>query len=220
MQKKEWQDMRIPSETQLCDEYGVSRVTIRRALAELENEGYVTKKPGKGTFIAMTKIEMYLDQVSSFAQQINQLGLTPSTRMIECRCIEANAHVLERLALAAGSRACYIKRVRCADGVPVMLENTYLPYQRFPGIDQHDFGSEHLYEIMREHYNVNPDSMREHFSATKVGVKDSAYLEIAPNTPVLFVEQYTFSMMEIVEYTESMIRASVYKPYVWVGKYR
>ena len=96
IQQQEWGDgdmRQIPSEGQLCGEYGVSRVTVRRALAELENEGFIKKKVGVGTFVAASKLEMYLDAVSGFAQQMARQGYLPSTKVIECKPIKGDGHV-------------------------------------------------------------------------------------------------------------------------------
>ena len=118
---------RIPGEQALCAVYGVSRVTVRKALAEIEREGLLVRRQGKGTFVAQERIKRDLGHITSFSDACAQIGQTAQTRLIERKVEAATAEDCEKLNLPAGSEVLSICRLRLSDGKPVMLE-----YNRFP----------------------------------------------------------------------------------------
>ena len=113
---------RIPSEQLLCDTYGVSRVTVRKAMLDLVQEGLLVRRQGKGTFVAEERIQRDLQQVTSFSAACRQMGHTAGARLVSAEMQEATAEDCEKLGLAPGSRVAEICRVRLCDDEPVMLE--------------------------------------------------------------------------------------------------
>ena len=123
---------RIPSEQVLCDTYGVSRVTVRKAMLDLVQEGLLVRRQGKGTFVAQERIQRDLQQITSFSQACRQNGHAAGARLISAELAEASASDAEKLGLAPGSAVVEIIRLRLCDGEPVMLEiNRFLPVMIF-----------------------------------------------------------------------------------------
>lgn len=140
---------RIPSEQLLCDTYGVSRVTVRKAMLDLVQEGLLVRRQGKGTFVAQERIQRDLQQITSFSQACRQNGHAAGARLISAELAEASASDAEKLGLAPGSAVVEIIRLRLCDGEPVMLE-----INRFPS--RYDFllkipADESLYEQLAYH---------------------------------------------------------------------
>lgn len=113
---------RVPSEQELCDSYGVSRVTVRKAMLDLVQEGLLVRRQGKGTFVAEKRIQRDLQQFTSFTSACRQAGYTPSTRVLSVQWDEASDEEVERLHMKSGDRILEITRLRYADNLPVALE--------------------------------------------------------------------------------------------------
>ena len=118
---------RIPSEQVLCDTYGVSRVTVRKAMVDLVQEGLLVRRQGKGTFVAQERIKRDLQHITSFSQACRQNGHTAGARLISAEIAEVSAEEAARLNIAPGSRVVEIIRLRLCDGEPVMLEINHFP---------------------------------------------------------------------------------------------
>ena len=117
---------RIPSEAELTEAYQVSRVTVRKALAELTREGLLRRMQGKGTFVCVPRIQKSLREITSFHEACRVMGCVPGTRVISAQVIPAQDDVRESLRLT-GEEAVEIIRLRTADGEPVMLETNCFP---------------------------------------------------------------------------------------------
>ncbi len=140
---------RIPSEQTLCETYGVSRVTVRKAMLDLVQEGLLVRRQGKGTFVADARLTRDLQHITSFSDACAGQGRTASSRVIDLRRETARPEDVERLKVPEDAEVIELCRLRLCDGEPVMLE-----YNRFPA--QYDFieresvaGS--LYDLLRAH---------------------------------------------------------------------
>ena len=118
---------RIPSEQLLCDTYGVSRVTVRKAMLDLVQEGLLVRRQGKGTFVANERIQRDLQQITSFSTACRQMGHSASARLISAELVEATPEDAEKLNLSSQSRVVEICRLRLCDNEPVMLEINRFP---------------------------------------------------------------------------------------------
>ncbi|MBQ4581414.1 MAG: GntR family transcriptional regulator [Clostridia bacterium] len=118
---------RIPSEAELCKSYQVSRVTVRKALAELTREGLLRRMQGKGTFVCTPRLKTNLREVTSFHDACLMMGCTPGARVISSGMTAADDSTKAALALP-GDEVVEIVRLRLADKRPVMLEtNRFAP---------------------------------------------------------------------------------------------
>ena len=212
----EFPDKKLPAECQLCEEYGVSRVTVRQALAELERDGYIIKMRGKGTFIVRRRFHSACDRVISLTKQLSLAGYEPSIRLLVCERTVPPAGAVN-MGFSDDEPFCHIRRVRLADNAPIMIEDNYLPLRVFPDIDQTDFSSHHLYDVLHDRYGVEPEAWHSYYSAVLLSEEECRYLEVDPMTPGLRVEQYTYVGTQIVEYAVSTARTDYYRPHIWVG---
>src|SRR5580704_4991990 len=119
----------LPTEDSLIARFGVSRITVRRAIQNLVSRGLVEIRRGKGTFVAAPKIMQDLKELSGFVEDMHALGRQPTARVIAKEIVTADAIVARQLALTRGERIVKIRRVRLADGVPLSFDETYLPLE-------------------------------------------------------------------------------------------
>lgn len=119
----------LPTEDRLIARFEVSRITVRRAIQNLVNRGLVEIRRGKGTFVAAPRITQELTELTGFVEDMHALGRAATARVIGKELVRADAVVADNLALTKGERVVRIRRVRLADGVPLSLDETYLPLQ-------------------------------------------------------------------------------------------
>lgn len=146
---------RIPAEPELGDRYGVSRITVRKAIKELVDEGYLIKKQGKGTFVRRHVIDRKIEYVMGFTESLERAGYHASSEVLERTIIPADANLADKLGLAAGDDVLYIQRVRKGDDIPIMLENNYFPAQRFAFLEHADLSGS-LYRLLSEEHGIRP----------------------------------------------------------------
>jgi len=118
---------RLPSEAQLCARFGVSRMTVRQALGELERDGSIERSQGRGTLVAVRPMHRVPGVFLSFSEEMERRGLKPSSRLISAGLEHARPTEVADLRLGHQDRVVRIVRVRLADGVPVALEDAALP---------------------------------------------------------------------------------------------
>lgn len=120
-------DEPLPSEAQLCEEFGVSRMTVRAAVQRLVDDHLVYRERGRGTFVAAAPVRCRAEILLSFSDDMRRRGRTPSSRVVHAETRNATASEASRLRLAPGGAVVAIERVRLADTVPVALDRVVLP---------------------------------------------------------------------------------------------
>ncbi|HLO01534.1 MAG TPA: GntR family transcriptional regulator, partial [Symbiobacteriaceae bacterium] len=128
---------RLPSERELTEQYGVSRMTVRQAIGHLEQEGFIRREQGKGSFVAPAKLEETLVGLTSFTEEMQRRGLVPSTRVIRIETVQSE-RVAAQLSLPADQPLYALERLRLAGGEPMELEQLYLPVHMVPGLPELD----------------------------------------------------------------------------------
>jgi GntR family transcriptional regulator len=141
----------LPSERELADQHGVSRMTARQALSLLESEGVVYRKPPRGTFVAEPRVRFH---IGSFSEEVSRLGRRPAARLLWAEHQHPTPAVRMALGLDDEAMVNVFHRLRSVDDVPFALETTFLPADLTPGIlDEPDDGS--LWAILRSRYGVD-----------------------------------------------------------------
>lgn len=125
------QGEKIPSEHDLCEKYNVSRITVRNALSELEDEGYLIKKQGKGTFATKPKLFRPLQDSVGFTDSCRAAGMESSSIVLKREILPMNEDMQKQLELDEDDRLLFIQRLRLANGEPLMIENNYYSYQKY-----------------------------------------------------------------------------------------
>ena len=203
---------RIPAEPRLCEEFGVSSITMRRAVATLVAEGLLVRLQGKGTFVSADHaIVQGPPDLTSFTQDMVTRGWESTSRVIAISTGPGAADICLRLGVAGGAALTRIERVRLADGQPVAIQVAHLPAGAFPGLDGFDFGRGSLYEVLRTHYGVQASAATETYRAAIATAAEAALLEVAPESPVFRAERLTVdSLGNHIELVESVIRGDRY----------
>ncbi len=208
----EWDSgYRIPSEKELEDLYGASRITIRRALQDLAADGLLIREPGRGTFVREPTLTAEPRGVTSFSEEMIRLGLRAGARTIDCGLERVDAIVADRLRLAEGDPVVVIQRLRVAEDRPLGIQRARLPAQRFPGLEAADLSGRSLYEYLRVTYGVIPTEADEMFRVGRIEGDDAGLLEVEPGVCAFLVERLTFDEYGPFEFVESVMRGDRYR---------
>lgn len=198
----------IPSEWELADLYGVSRLTVRRALDDLSRQGWLERRHGVGTFITNPTVTQITPNKLSFTEQMRAIGRKPSSHLVHIQVIPAVAELAARLKLQEGDPVIEIMRVRLADGEPVLLETTYLSQKRFPGLEQADeLAHASLYETLGARYQTSVASMDQILEPVLLSKSEAKYLEAQVGTPAIKSEVLALTTNgDPIEYSWSVTR--------------
>ena len=143
---------RIPNEFELAESYKVGRVTVRRAIEELVQQGYLTKRQGKGTFVNAPKLKRKIrqkDDVQSFSDACRVNGMEPGARVISRKMLPTDSTEAQFFGVPVGTDLICVERVRTADGVPVMLENNIYVYEDNAYLSTAPLSNQSIFEFVR-----------------------------------------------------------------------
>jgi GntR family transcriptional regulator len=197
----------VPSEWELTDLYGVSRLTVRRALDELAREGWLIRRHGVGTFVGNATPAQIVPGVIGFTQKMRQIGRTPSSRVISVKVIPGTDEIANSLKLKEDAPVVELTRVRLADGEPIMLETAYLSQERFPDLADGNLGDGSLYKFLDEHHRVTVAAVEQTLEPVLLTDQEARLLDAEPGAPALLSEVSAFAADGTpVEYSWSVTR--------------
>jgi GntR family transcriptional regulator len=209
----QWQrGMRLPSERELCDQFQISRITVRQALTELESEGRLARDQGRGTFVAHPRIEQHLTRLTGFTQDMKVRGQKPGSVVLELTVARASTVVAHRLQLDAANRqAVLLKRLRTANREPVAVETAYLNERLCRGLVDEDLGDRSLYALLTNTYKIVPTRAEQQIEAVACPQTEAKLLNVRKGSPVLHLHRTTFSQHnQPFETVESFYRGDKY----------
>jgi len=185
-------DSQVPSERRLCEQFQISRITVRQALAELVREGRLIRSHGRGTFVAQAQLRKPVFPLVSFTQDVREHGMQPGAKVLLFEATPPPPHVMAALRLGVGDKMILLKRLRLANGKPMAVETVYLPSRRCPGLLDENLEDVSLYETLTEKYGIVPTRANQQWQAVACPANDAKLLEIQRGSPVLRIEQTTF----------------------------
>ena len=183
---------KLPSEAELCAQYNVSRVTVRRALDELKSGGYLETKQGKGTYVKSTHDLLLVQSraeidVQSYTDSCIAAGLLPGSIELGSVRVDPNEEEAEFFGLKEGEQLISLRRVRTADGLCIMYEDNRFPAGGFEFLESVDLSSKSLYTCIRDERDIVSHMMGECRLTSARAVGDIAnYLQVPDGEP-LFV---------------------------------
>jgi GntR family transcriptional regulator len=184
---------RLPSESELTSAYGVSRITVRQALAGLEQERLIFKIPGKGTFVSHFKPTMQLVRLQGLAEAMSALGVEVQNRLLSILPVTADPLTASRLQVPEGSPLIEFRRVRNARQEPVSLDVTYVRRSLGLRLAKEDLVNRDIFLIIENDYRIPLGHADLDISAINADSALSALLHVPVGAPILRMERLTWS---------------------------
>ena len=185
-------NQKIPSENELAQKYGLSRMTVRSVITELVNDGLLYRVQGKGTFVAKKKYPKNLSQVMNFSELCRISNVKPGGKMLENALITADDKLAEKMGLKSRERVIYIKRVRFADGEPVAIEENYFPLHYAKLLEQ-QFDDNSLYEYLEREYHIKIAYTRKKIEICRANKQEAECLNVLKNEPLLLITSMAYT---------------------------
>jgi len=183
----------IPSERELCDLFGVSRPTVRRALEELEQEGELVRLAGKGTFIADKKYTDHaMQSFIGFYEDASKQNKKPTSMVLQQTVIPAPLDVSKVLELPETTEVFLLERLRYVENEPICLVSCYIPFNICPDLIRTDFSDLSLYTFLRS-YEITIYKAKRSIEVKKADVRESTYLGIDRESPVVLFQSLGFT---------------------------
>ena len=183
----------IPTEPELERRFGVSRGTLRAAVAELVQAGLLQRQAGRGTFVLSPQFTRSFGAYFGFERRDRPGPIAFETACLEKKLIAAGPRQARALGLASGARLGYVRRLRVHEGEPFLVEDSFFPPAVWERIRAADFTETALYEHLRERFDLHMLSAEEYLTAEPVAADVAALLQLEPGAPALCVERTTLT---------------------------
>lgn len=202
----------LPTESDLCKIFDVSRTTIRQALHQLELEGTIYKIQGKGTFVSSPKInEQITENIRSFSEQMKEAGLNSYSKVMNLEIIPATSKLAGFLSIEEEDPIIELERLRFAGEKPYQYSISYIPWEVAPNLVKEDC-SFSLFELLKNKFNISIKKSIESIEPILPEKEICEMLNIPDNTPSFLLTSHTYSDDDIpIEYSTTIVRGDVSK---------
>lgn len=200
---------KLPSERFLCEKWEINRTTLRSALLRLVRERQIYAVSGKGYFVAEKKLVRNLQDLRPLYDIAKEQGKDLKTMVLECRSVEADENIAKWLTMTPGQEVVEVIRLRYLNGVPSLLEYSYINHSFVKGLETYDFHTNSLYDILQKNYQIQPVAGSQKVSISYATENESMLLQIEEGTPIFFLRGVTYQEGHDVpfEYFKSIIRS-------------
>lgn len=179
---------RLPSERELCEIWGVNRMTLRNAIKRLEELGVLESKVGLGTFVAKPRIVRNLQDTLSFSDAVCAAGGKLTRHVVYSGLVEADKFAMKHLHVMLASPVLALIRVASIDGEKAAIENVLVNARGCDGIERHDYSVESLYGVLQDDYGIIADHGSEKIDVTSLDEDEAGLLGCPVGAPAFFQE--------------------------------
>jgi len=160
----------LPSELEFCERLGISRSTVRQSFAQLETEGYVVRRRGKGTYVSIPKLKHTVSGLCSFTHQMQREGIACRSRLIEFEVVSGAEALLP-------AQAYRITRLRETAGEPFMLDTVFVPVAIAPALTREALAERSLYDVIEEQTGNIPQFANESYEVVRLDKAQAGLLQ-------------------------------------------
>jgi len=205
----------LPTERELCEYYGVSRMTLRQGIGVLEREGLVKSQRGAGTYVAPNRLAKQQQEFRSFTEEIRSRGGIPKARLLSFDLQVPSDEARQFFQLAIGQKVFKLVRVRLDDKTPISLERVEIPEILCPTLRNYDFGKDSLYRVLVEDFGFHLESSIEEMFARMPTAGEKKLLEMPSKVAILEIHRRTYTDSgQNLELAQTAFRGDLYSAIV------
>lgn len=198
---------KIPSESELCAEFGISRMTLRSVITELVRDGKLYRIQGKGTFVSEPKITANSASYIGIREQLEQQGYEVKTTLLSVENGKPSASIAKMFGLENGEKVYIIKRLRYVKNEPLSLLTSYIPVKYCSGLEKQDFCNEQLCVILSKNYGFVRKTVNETLESVVATSEESTTLNIRKGYPLLLLCDKIYDVENrLFEYSKVVFR--------------
>ena len=180
----------LPSESNLCERYGVSRGTVREAMKMLFQQGLLIREQGRGTFVtSQHKIGQDVQELMGFSELMYRHGKKTGGKLLKTEVQQPERHVRDLLQLAWAETVVQVERLWFGDEEPLIIERSYFVHDLFAPLLDFDLAKESIYAILYRETDIRLGDAEQTIEAAPAGSSDAALLEVDPGSPLLFIKR-------------------------------
>lgn len=203
---------KLPSEDALASAYGVSRITVNKALSELLNQGLLTRSQGHGTFVSKLRKEGKSSDILGLFTSMERKGFRISSQVLEQKMITPPKSVAQEMKVPVSRELFYLKRLRRVNGLPIVLQSTYIALGIAGELLKEDFSTQSLYQTLRSKYDCIITRAVDRVEALIPDGEVCRMLELPAETPALSTRRLSSDQNGVlVECTSSIYRSDQYE---------
>lgn len=212
---RQWEPgFKLPSERELCEQFNVSRITVRKALNDLAVQNLVHSVPGKGTFVLLPQMRDPLRPLSGFTEDMSRRGYIPYSRVLRADILPANQAVAEKLRISLGAEVIHLERLRMVapDQLVIAIQKNLIPHFRCPNLLDFNLERRSLFDVLRHEYHLVLERAETVISARLANLMETEQLGISKPAAVLMSDQVTYlDTGEIIEVANTVFRSDLYQ---------
>lgn len=187
-------DEKLPSENELCKKFDVSRVTVRKALQTLENEGLIYRSQGLGSFVCDDRTRQSFIQLTDFEEDMNRAGLQPSSKVIQLKTEKVTDRIAGILNLDPNSTVVRLDRLRLGDKQPIAFDITWLPMFYGQLIESYGLKDETIYDILEKDFDIPVEKGHFRIEAENASTEIASHLDVSDGTALLLIDRLSLTV--------------------------
>ncbi len=194
---------RLPSEPALIQQYGVSRITVRQALDELEAEGMIVRRHGKGSYVTTPRIEQDLIRLTDFVEDMQLAGLSPSSRVLAFSHETATAEIADILHLSGSSEVVRVDRLRLGNEQPIAYDITWLPLRFGLLLAEDMLVGETIFHILETRYDIPVETGAFTITAAAATPSQAEALTCVEGAALLLIQRISYTTGNVPVYLQN-----------------
>ncbi len=201
----------LPPEGELEKIYGVSRITVRRAIEMLTNDGFIRVQQGFGTQVLPYNTTQNMNTISSMSKTLTSKGMRVHPKSMFIDCIEASARIAKELDVKVGAPIVRVQRIQMADDAPIAIIRNYIPAFLVPNIEHYQNQFTGLYEFLSQKYAITIDAVKDRISARSCTFDEAQMLDVPVQTALIYFARACYQKGKIVCVDHCRILGSKYE---------